>query len=182
MNAHTWKAIRIIGLIFIVGWIIGSAAIYTPPKEEVIASPAVGFYAPDFTLADLNGTSFTLSDHFGQPMILTLWASWCPPCKAEMPTFNQAYESFGPDKVLVVGVNVAAQDDLNAVRKFVEDNQISFPILLDVNADVSNQYQLQGLPMTFFINAEGIIEEVFVGGPLPSSTVRSFFTESLQEQ
>ena len=175
MKPTLWKIIRIIGMLFLTLWVMGSAFLHRPSAEEAITSPAEGFFAPDFTLPDSNGQHYSLADFRGRPVVLTLWASWCSPCKAEMPTFNQVYEEFGAEQGMILGVNVTIQDNLQDVNQFVADNALSFPILLDQNGDVAALYHLRGLPMTFFITPQGKIDQVFVGGPLSAATVRSFF-------
>jgi cytochrome c biogenesis protein CcmG, thiol:disulfide interchange protein DsbE len=180
MTRNKWLLISISVLSIYIVWILASAMRYEAPREEKITSPAEGFYAPDFTLTTLEGDSFTLSEHYGQPILLTLWASWCTPCKAEMPDFNSVYEEMSDD-VLVVGVNVTNQDNINDVRDFVDDNHLIFPIVLDEKGQVSRLYQLQGLPQTFFIDENGIIQARIVGGPIPAASVRTSFEQLLAE-
>ena len=180
-KAH-WKIFIYGSLLFAVSWLITSAVLHQPAEESEISVPTKGFYAPNFTLDQLDDTSFTLSEHLGKPILLTLWASWCSPCKAEMPTFNQVYQEMGPENVLVIGVNVTSQDDPVKMKQFVEQNGLEFPILLDTQGHVADLYRLRGLPMTYFIDAQGKITEVIVGGPLSAGTVRSIFNELLQEK
>jgi peroxiredoxin len=180
MTKNKWLTISISVLSIYIVWILASAMRYEPIVEEQIFSPAEGFFAPDFTLNTIDGESFTLSEHLGKPILLTIWASWCSPCKAEMPDFNTVYEEM-QDDVLVVGVNVTNQDNLRDVITFLDQNEIAFPILLDESGKVSRLYQLQGLPMTFLINQEGLIEARIVGGPIPASSVRASFGQLLQE-
>lgn len=168
-------------LAFILLWSAASAIYFRPVAGIPTQAPAKGFLAPDFTLTTLEGDRFTLSEHFGKPIILTLWASWCTPCQAEMPTFNEVFESYPPGEVMIVGVNVTLQDDPLAVRQFVDEHALSFPIVLDTRGSVANSYRLRGLPMTFFIDPQGVIQQVQVGGPIPGATVRSFFAETLKE-
>jgi peroxiredoxin len=182
MTETRWKIFVYSCLIFALSWMSVSAALHKPSIQNEISAPAKGFYAPDFMLDDLYGDSFTLSDHLGQPILLTLWASWCSPCKAEMPAFNQVYQELGPEKVLVLGVNVTSQDDLVNVKAFVEANKLNFPILMDIQGEVADLYRLRGLPMTFFIDSKGVITDIVVGGPMSAGAVRSIFNELLQEK
>ncbi|MBI9047801.1 MAG: TlpA family protein disulfide reductase [Anaerolineaceae bacterium] len=180
MKRKKWLTILFSVLSIYLVWILTSAILYKPVKVEKIYSPARGFYAPAFTLSTLDGNSFTLSDHIGKPMLVTLWASWCGPCKAEMPDFNQVYKEM-QDEILIVGVNVTNQDSLLDVTNFVAENDLIFPILLDTQGEVADLYQLQGLPMTFVIDSEGIIQQRIVGGPISAASVRGFFSELMRE-
>jgi peroxiredoxin len=182
MTKNSWTIFSVIGAGIFLLWMIASAVLYKPVDADHVYSPANGFYAPDFTLDQLNGEPFTLSDHFGKPILLTLWTSWCTPCKAEMPNFNRVYQEFDNNEVLVVGVNVTTQDDIGEVATFVQENDLSFPILLDSEGKVAAIYKLRGLPMTFLIDAQGVIRDVIVGGPLSASTVRGTFRELLREK
>lgn len=182
MTKMHWKIIVFGCLAFALSWLSVSAVLLKPSVQEEVFAPAKGFHAPDFTLVNLDGTSFNLSDHIGKPILLTLWASWCSPCKAEMPAFNQVYQELGPENVLVLGVNVTSQDDAAKVKAFVEENKLSFPVLMDTQGEVANLYRLRGLPMTYFIDSQGKITDVIVGGPLSAGTVRSIFNELLQEE
>jgi cytochrome c biogenesis protein CcmG/thiol:disulfide interchange protein DsbE len=169
-------------LLFGVSWLTISAVLYKPAADVQSVAPAKGFYAPDFNLDQLDGSSFTLSDHLGQPILLTLWTSWCSPCKAEMPTFNQVYQEMGAENVLVIGVNVTSQDDPAKVKDFVELNNLTFPVVLDTQGEAANLYRLRGFPMNYFINSQGKITDVIIGGPLSAGTVRSIFNDLLQEK
>ncbi len=113
--------------------------------------------APDFTLETDDGT-FRLADHRGQVVVLNFWASWCAPCRYEMPVFQETYETRLPDgDFMLVAVNVTADDSRRAAERFVEDFGLTFPIPFDVNRAVANAYGVRGLPATFFIDPDGIL-------------------------
>ncbi len=131
-----------------------SPAVRTP-------QPAVNHPAPDFTLARLDtGENVALSDLRGKPIILNFWATWCGPCRAEMPALQAAHERYGDD-LLIVGVDQG--EESGVVEKFVEEFAISFPILMDPTMAVSSDYRILGLPTTFFIDSQGIIRQVHAG-------------------
>ena len=124
------------------------------------APPHHGQMAADFTVMTLDGTGFTLSEHLeddGRPVFLNMWASWCPPCKAEMPDINSASQSHEDVKFVGVAVN----DDPVAATEFVTSNGIEYTIGFD-DGSVSQGYNVRGLPATFIISSDGVIlEQVF---------------------
>ena len=138
-----------------------------------IASPRAGFPAPDFTLPLASGESVTLADYRGQVVILNLWASWCLPCRAEMPAIEAVYTAQRERGLVVLAVNSTYQDSVDRALAFVDELGVTFPILLDHEGSVSKRYLLRALPTTFFIDRQGIIREMIVGGPMPASTLQS---------
>ncbi len=146
-----------------------------------IPSPREGFAAPDFTLQTLAGEPVTLSEFRGQVVVVNLWASWCPPCREEMPALERAYQALPPEGVEFLAVNTTYQDSLTEAASFAERYGLSFPILTDQTGEVARLYQLRALPSTFFIDSWGVIRKVVIGGPMSESTVRSKATELLDE-
>ena len=123
-----------------------------------------------------------LSDLRGQPLLINLWASWCPPCKAEMPAFERAYRDYKEKGFQVLAVNATNQDNLNNAINFVQEYKLSFPILLDTNGEVSRQYHLNSLPTSFFVDRSGVIQQVIVGGPMSEALLRIRIDQLLQEE
>lgn len=123
--------------------------------------PAVDHPAPDFTLTRFDtGTTTSLADLRGKPLILNFWATWCRPCRAEMPALQATYERYGDD-LLIVGVD---QGEAGAVvGPFLEEFGITFPVLLDEEMSVGRKYRILGLPTTFFIDSRGVIRQVHAG-------------------
>jgi peroxiredoxin len=117
--------------------------------------------APDFTLTSLSGETVSLSDYTGQVVLVNTWATWCPPCKAEMPAINTFYETHKQEGFVVLAVN--SKEDAQTVKTFIEANGFSFPVLLDTQAEVTNLYQVRGLPTSFIIDRDGFIQYVHVG-------------------
>jgi peroxiredoxin len=144
-------------------------------------SPREGFSAPDFTLELLGGGQVTLSDLRGQVVMINIWASWCPPCREEMPAIQNVYEEYKDQGLVVLGVNTTYQDSEGAAVAFVDEFALTFPVPLDRHGKVSNLYQLRGLPSTYFIDREGVIHSVVVGGPMSESWIRSEVEEIIQE-
>jgi cytochrome c biogenesis protein CcmG/thiol:disulfide interchange protein DsbE len=127
---------------------------------------SVGFLAPNFTLTTMDGESVTLSDLRGHAVIINLWASWCLPCRAEMPAMQNVYDQYKESGLIILAVNASNQDNLASAQAFVDGLSLTYPILLDIEGKVSNLYNLLALPTTYFVNTEGIIEELVIGGPM----------------
>jgi len=144
-------------------------------------SPREGFSAPDFTLERLNGEPITLSDLRGQVVLINLWATWCPPCRAEMPAIEQVYRDLGAQGFVVLAVNTTFQDREADAAAFVTQYGLTFPVLLDRDGAVSNRYQLRGLPTSFFVDRQGVIRSVVVGGPMSETLIRSKVEDLLKE-
>lgn len=174
-----WFAgILILGLV----WIGISADKLGASTNGLIPAPQKGFLAPDFTLETLDGKTVTLSDLRGQAVIVNLWASWCGPCRLEMPAFKKVYEEYKDRGLVILAVNSTSQDSRTAVETFVAEYQLPFPIPLDTKGEVARLYRLSALPSTFFIGCDGAITKVVVGGPLAESTLRAEIESLLAEE
>ena len=124
-----WLSIAILALS--AGWIWVSVAPAGSTTYDLIPAPQTGFLSPDFTLEDLEGNSYSLSDLRGRPALINFWASWCPPCQAEMPAMQRAYQAYQDDGFLFLAVNATNQDSLADASRFAEQRNLTFPILLD---------------------------------------------------
>lgn len=118
-----------------------------------------GMVAPTFTLKNLAGEDVSLQDYRGKKVMLNFWATWCPPCKEEMPAMEQFYKEKSKD-VEILAVNLDSQ---NNVKSFVQENNLSFPILLDQNGATQQTYSIISIPTTFIIDEQGLILKKHIG-------------------
>ena len=127
---------------------------------------------PDFTMQDAAGNNVNLSDLFGKPIVLNFWASWCPPCKAEMPDFNTVFEELGEDVHFVM---LDAVDGVRETREkgeaYVTEQGFTFPVYYDMEQDAVIQYGIRAFPTTVFIDSEGYIV-AGVEGSIDENTLR----------
>ena len=154
-------------------WIVISADTSGATRTDNLPAPQAGFAAPDFALKTPRGESYSLSELRGQGVLVNLWATWCPPCRAEMPAIERMYQEYKTRGFTVLAVNMTNQDDPFAVVPFMEEFNLSFPILLDETGEVAEAYQLRSLPSSFFIGPDGVISEVVIGGPMSEALLRT---------
>lgn len=120
--------------------------------------------APDFELTTLDGKTMKLSDLQGKKVILNFWATWCPPCKAEMPHMQNFYEKHKEDDIEVVAVNLTNIDNgRKDIEKFVKDYGLTFSIPLDENGMIGPQYQAFTIPTSYILDTKGVITKKIVG-------------------
>ena len=139
-----------------------------PPKggSRDTASPgdtekSVNSKAPDFSLKDAHGRSLSLSSLRGKVMLINFWATWCPPCKAEMPSMNRLYNEIRNRGFEIVAIST--DNSLSTVKDFLARNRIDFPVLFDETKSVTRQYHVFSMPTTFLIDRSGMIVEKFYG-------------------
>lgn len=143
-------------------------------------APQEGFSAPDFTLKTPSGETYTLSELKGQAVLVNLWATWCPPCRAEMPAMQKMYAEYKSQGFVVLAVDMTYQDYPLQVVPFANQYGLTFPILLDETGEVAAAYQLRSLPSSYFINRAGIITEVVIGGPMSEALLRTRIEKILE--
>ena len=114
------------------------------------------FMAPDFTVYDRDGNTVRLSDFRGKPVVLNFWASWCGPCKSEMPDFEEIYKEYGEDiHFVMVNLTDGDRETMDTATTFLDSSGYTFPVYYDKDTDAALTYQVYGIPVTYFINAEG---------------------------
>ena len=136
-----------------------------PPATEATAASVdlrVGAPVPAVVLKQADGTTFRLADARGKPVVLNFWASWCGPCREEMPGFEEASKRLGKD-VLFVGVNATSSDSREQAIAFIDQMGVTFPIVYDESGSMAAAYGIRGLPATFFIDAQGVLRSKALG-------------------
>ena len=130
----------------------------TAPQEEdtTPTDTQAAYTAPDFTVVDAQGNEVTLSQFFGKPIVLNFWASWCGPCKMEMPDFQEKYEQLGEDVHFLMVNMTAGRETLESATEFLEEVGYTFPVYFDTQEDAAYTYSVYSLPTTYFIDAEGV--------------------------
>ncbi len=124
------------------------------PAQET--EEAEKILAPDFTVYDLDGNAVRLSDFLGKPVVLNFWASWCGPCKSEMPDFDEAYAELGEDiQFLMVNMTDGSRETVEKASAFIAEQGYSFPVFYDTDSDAAATYGIYSLPTTLFIDSEG---------------------------
>lgn len=130
----------------------------TPDEPVETRTPA-----PDFTVYDAQGNEVKLSDYLGTPVVINFWATWCPPCKNEMPDFQRAYVKYGY-KIQFLMINVATDGDtVPVVKSFISKKGYTFPVFHDTDFDAADTYNVTEIPTTYFISADGYIVSYVVG-------------------
>ncbi|MBA7693398.1 Thiol-disulfide oxidoreductase ResA [subsurface metagenome] len=124
-------------------------------------APQVGKPAPDFQLPNLEGQVVSLSDFRGKPVLLNFWATWCSPCRFEMPFIQSIFEESSDTGLVILAVDIGEAP--STVKDFIQSGNFSFPVLLDTSQDVALEYNIRGIPTTFLIDKDGIIQEIRVG-------------------
>jgi len=117
--------------------------------------------SPDFTLPSLSGSNVRLSELKGEVILLNFWASWCAPCRLEMPLLNKLHNKYKAIGFTVLGVNV--EESTSSAQDFLKENKVSFPILWDTKNSVSKQYNVQAMPTTVMIDRDGLIRYIHQG-------------------
>jgi peroxiredoxin len=136
-----------------------------------------GNIAPEFELKTLDGESVKLSDFRGKKVIVNMWATWCPPCKAEMPDMQKFYDKNKDEDVAILAVNMTTSEkSVDDVSKFLDEYGITFPVVLDADNKVAMTYQSFALPTSYIIDSKGIVQQK-VTGPMSYEMMEKMISE-----
>ena len=157
-----WIALIALAGLLGAGWIYVSRETTAAGPTTLSTAPHVGNLAPDFTLQTIDGRTVTLSDYTAgnTPVVLNFWATWCPPCRIEMPYFESTAGLYG-DQVAILGLNQA--ESAEVITAYARENAFTYPLLVDEDMKVNNLYGVLNLPTTIFIDKNGIVREVLIG-------------------
>ena len=146
-------AAAILAVMFLVVWLQSS-------KYEPLV---VGKVAPDFQLPDLADKQLRLSDYRGKVVFLNFWATWCKPCREEMPSMEVLYKNFEKDGLVILAVSIDRVTTKNEIPPFVKGLNLTFPVLVDSWGQTDKRYKLMGVPETYIIDQQGILREKIIG-------------------
>ncbi len=125
-------------------------------------TPQIGKIAPAFELSDINGKKVAFTDYKGKVILINFWATFCGPCKAEMPSLNNLFNAFKNDGFMVLAISIDSSE--KPVQTYLKDNPLAYPVLMDKDQDVYfDQYGVLGLPTSILIDRDGIIREIIRG-------------------
>ena len=161
----------LLAAVIMVALLIGASALYSRLAEDMDRDNLAGAnndtpdntqqelpkeFPPDFTVMDASGKEVKLSDFRGKPTVVNFWASWCGPCKSEMPDFDAVYQEMGDDiHFLMVNMTDGGQETLAGAQKFIADSGYTFPVYYDTQYSAAIAYGVSSLPTTYFFDAEG---------------------------
>ncbi|MBK9925732.1 MAG: TlpA family protein disulfide reductase [Anaerolineales bacterium] len=150
-------------------------------QSDLSAVPAqVNYASPELTLTDTQGITHSLADYKGQVVLVNLWATWCPPCKDEMPTLDAYYNKHKEDGFIIIAINDG--DPAPEVIQFVKDYRLTFPVWIDLNYTATEQvFKTLNLPSSFVIDRNGTIRLQWVGG-INSKMLEKFVTPIIEEK
>ncbi len=171
----------------LIGFIIALGALWTWVNRlpEIAATPSIaqphtGFAAPNFTLTSTAGETFTLADWKGKVVLLNFWATWCPPCRAEMPAIDAAYRANKDAGFVVLAADQMESADV--VNAFGAKYNLSFPLLLDADGSINRKYLIGALPTSFFVDRKGVLRDMMIGGSMSREFIEGKIKPLLAEK
>jgi len=142
---------------------------------QAVEAPQVGEPAPDFQIISSNGQPGSLSDFHGKPVLINFWATWCSPCRSEMPYIQQVYEEWSGQGLVVLAINIG--ESSSQVERFIQAYNLSFPVLLDMAGKVAEQYNIRYIPTTYFVDGSGIIRDIRIGPFSSAAEIEDILTK-----
>ncbi len=153
-----------------------------PSEETASEAEEEEVIAPDFTVLDADGTEITLADRLadGKPIVLNFWATWCGPCKSELPAFDKAASEYA-DRVTFMMLNMTDgyQETVDGVKEFMEDNGYTFPVYFDTNYSAAIPYGANSIPLTYFVTSDGVVVGGYMGA-MPEETLYNYLEQLLE--
>lgn len=173
-----WIIITIVSVLLGAAWI----GITRVEADEVNPtgkppSPDIGHPAPEFVLVSADGGTLALDDLKGQPVLINFWATWCPPCRAEIPALEAASQAFD-GRAIILGINV--QETPEDVLGFMAELEMTYPVVFDEDAAIAKTYRVRAYPTTYFVDSQGVVVEVYTG-PLNEPLIRARLGELVEE-
>ncbi len=159
----------------------GTTVPYSPASEETETAevPSAEDLAADFAVFDANDTQVRLSEHFGKPLVVNFWASWCGPCRSELPAFDAAAKNnAGSVEFMMVNLTDGFSETVESVQSFLEENGYTFPVYFDTNEDAAQTDSVYSIPLTVFIRADGTVMDSHVGS-MDETMLQSYITQLL---
>jgi peroxiredoxin len=181
-DQRRWWAFSAGVLVLGVMWAWAARVPDSVARGEQLPSPRAGFLAPDFTLETLDGGSASLADYRGRVVILNFWASWCGPCRAEMPALQTLWEAQRERGLEVLAVNSTVQDSVPAATEFLQEMNLNLPVLFDRDGAATRRYLVRALPTTFIVDRQGVIRSVMIGGPVSAAVMQTQVEPLLAEE
>jgi cytochrome c biogenesis protein CcmG, thiol:disulfide interchange protein DsbE len=162
-QAARFKGVLFLGVGLLVGVLVASVFLFSFAPGGLLNNPppATGKTVPEFSLRTVQGGEVKLADLQGKPVVINFWATWCPPCREEMPMFEKMARSL-QGKVVFLAVDY--DEDLKVVADYVRQNGLSLPILLDPGGVINDRYYIRSFPTTFFVDSKGILRAQHIGG------------------
>jgi cytochrome c biogenesis protein CcmG, thiol:disulfide interchange protein DsbE len=169
---------RAVALAVVFSWFGPGAVVAQSGETAPDTAARAGAVAPDITLVNLAGDTARLAALRGHPVVVNFWATWCGPCKGEMPLLVEAYARHMEADLHLLAVNLTDQESLGDVRKFVDTYHVPFSVPLDRKGKVRRAYALRGVPTSVFIDRHGLVRSVHTG-PLTADTLESRLNDIL---
>lgn len=179
------RFLALAGFVVLLGVLLGVAIAALPgrvadPTEGLTEEPHIGYLAPDFALVDVRtNQTVTLSLLRGKPVWINFWATWCPPCREEMPEMQQYYEQHKDKGLVILGVDV--QEKREDVVKFINEGNFTWPFMIDTDGKLTDRYLIIGMPSHFFVDKNGVIQAIHVGGLRTMSGMKAPIDEYLDK-
>ncbi len=170
------SSVYLISLILVLSWELALSA----GKNEQTLTPLPDLsQAPGFKLVDIDGTTHRLADYRGKVVIVNFWATWCPPCREEMPSMQRAWNELRKEDIAMLAVNVGEDEEI--IFQFTANYPVEFPLLMDLDSKVVQSWPVVGLPTTFVVDTKGRLAYRAIGGrawddPKLLQTVRALKT------